>query len=46
MANDLIEFMKLLGFKSFYIIAHDRGARIAHRLALDFPDKVLKMILV
>ena len=46
MANDLIEFMKLLGFMSFYIIAHDRGARIAHRLALDFPDKVLKMILL
>ena len=46
MANDLIEFMKLLGFTSFYIIAHDRGARIAHRLALDFPDKVLKMILL
>mgnify|MGYP000729618314 CR=1 FL=1 len=46
MANDLKEFMKLLGFTSFYIIAHDRGARIAHRLALDFPDKVLKMILL
>ena len=46
MANDLVEFMKLLGFMSFYIIAHDRGARIAHRLALDFPDKVLKMILL
>ena len=46
MANSLIEFMKLLGFTSFNIIAHDRGARIAHRLALDFPDKVLKMILL
>ena len=46
MANSLIEFMKLLGYTSFNIIAHDRGARIAHRLALDFPDKVLKMILL
>jgi haloacetate dehalogenase len=46
MANDLIEFMELLGFTSFYIIAHDRGARIAHRLALDFPKKVIKMILL
>ena len=46
MAKDIINFMKLLGFKKFYLIAHDRGARIAHRLALDFPDKVLKMILL
>ena len=46
MANSLVEFMKLLGYTSFNIIAHDRGARIAHRLALDFPDKVLKMILL
>ena len=46
MAKDIEEFMKLLNFKSFYVLAHDRGARIAHRLALDFPDKVLKMILL
>jgi len=45
-AKDIEEFMKLLNFKSFYVLAHDRGARIAHRLALDFPDKVLKMILL
>ena len=46
MAKDIVEFMTLLGYTSFYIIAHDRGARIAHRLALDFPDKVIKMILL
>ena len=46
MAKDIEEFMKLLNFKSFYVLAHDRGARIAHRLALNFPDKVLKMILL
>ena len=46
MAKDIEDFMKLLNFKSFYVLAHDRGARIAHRLALDFPDKVLKMILL
>tara|TARA_B100000963_G_C22548542_1_gene635617 strand:- start:116 stop:1000 length:885 start_codon:yes stop_codon:yes gene_type:complete len=46
MAKDISEFMNLLGFTSYYIIAHDRGARIAHRLALDFPEQVLKMILL
>jgi haloacetate dehalogenase len=46
MANDIIEFMEISGFTSFYIIAHDRGARIAHRLALNFPDRVLRIILL
>ena len=46
MANDIVNFMNLLGFNKFYIVAHDRGARIAHRLALNFPNKVLKMILL
>jgi haloacetate dehalogenase len=34
------------GFDSFYLMAHDRGARVAHRLALDHPDKIKKMILL
>ena len=46
MAADMLEFMTNLGFNTFYILAHDRGARIAHRLALDFPNKVIKMILL
>ncbi len=46
MAKDVADFMSLLGFNSYYVIAHDRGARIAHRLALDFPETVLKMILL
>ena len=46
MARDISEFMSLLGFNSYYIVAHDRGARIAHRLALDFPEKVIKIILL
>ena len=46
MARDVSEFMSLLGFNSYYIVAHDRGARIAHRLAIDFPNKVIKMILL
>ena len=46
MAADMLEFMTNLGYDTFYVIAHDRGARIAHRLALDFPGKVIKMMLL
>jgi len=46
MAFDIINFMELLGFDKFQIVAHDRGARIAHRIALDFPEKVIKMMLL
>ncbi len=46
MAADMLEFMEKFTSDSFYVVGHDRGARIAHRLALDFPDKVLKMILL
>ena len=35
MAQDQYELMLALGFKQFSVIAHDRGARVAHRLALD-----------
>jgi len=46
MASDIINFMELLDFDKFYILAHDRGARIAHRLALNYSEKVIKMILL
>ena len=46
MASYMKEFMNLLGFDKFYLVGHDRGARIGHRLALDYPDKVLKLILL
>jgi len=42
MASDMNELMTLLGHKTFYLVGHDRGARISHRLALDFPEKVKK----
>jgi haloacetate dehalogenase len=34
------------GFTKFSVLAHDRGARVAHRLALDHPDKVERMCLL
>ncbi|WWC88260.1 uncharacterized protein L201_003167 [Kwoniella dendrophila CBS 6074] len=40
MASDQVQLMDYFGISQFYIIAHDRGARVAHRLALDYPEKV------
>jgi haloacetate dehalogenase len=45
-AKDQVEVMRQLGFEKFFIIGHDRGGRVAHRLALDFPNSVSKMILL
>ena len=40
-AQDQVEVMSKLGFESFHLVGHDRGARVGHRLALDHPDRVL-----
>jgi haloacetate dehalogenase len=42
MAQDQVDVMQHLGFKQFFVAGHDRGARTAHRMALDHPDKVKK----
>ncbi|MDC1208643.1 alpha/beta hydrolase [Litorivicinus sp.] len=46
MAEDVIRVMENLGYRRFYVGAHDRGARVAHRLGLDFPDRVKAMTLL
>jgi len=38
--------MSRFGFDKFNILAHDRGARVAHRLALDHPRTVEKVVLL
>ncbi|GAB3070603.1 alpha/beta fold hydrolase [Salinicoccus sesuvii] len=43
MARDQIAVMKTLGYEQFAVAGHDRGARCAYRLALDFPDVVTKL---
>ncbi len=43
MASDQVEVMEQLGFESFYVAGHDRGGRVAHRMALDHPDRVEKL---
>jgi len=46
MAQDQVEVMNQLGFDRFDVLAHDRGARVAHRLAMDHPDAVKKLIML
>src|SRR5262245_28382088 len=39
MARDFVEVMQKLGHEKFLVGSHDRGARVAHRLALDHPER-------
>jgi len=43
MAQDQIEVMRQLGFDRFFVAGHDRGGRVAYRMALDHPEHVLKL---
>jgi haloacetate dehalogenase len=40
MAQDQVDVMATLGFDAFHLVGHDRGGRVAHRLALDHPARV------
>jgi haloacetate dehalogenase len=46
MARDQLDVMRSLGFDRFAVVAHDRGARVALRLALDHPDAVTRLAIV
>jgi len=46
MAADQVAVMRHFGFEQFHVCAHDRGARVAHRLALDHPAAVERMMLL
>ena len=43
MAHDLIAVMAQLGFPSFSVAGHDRGGRVAYRLALDHPSQIERL---
>ncbi|HZR43678.1 MAG TPA: alpha/beta hydrolase [Ktedonobacteraceae bacterium] len=43
MARDQIAVMQQLGFGQFFVAGHDRGGRCAYRMALDHPERVLKL---
>jgi haloacetate dehalogenase len=43
MARDMVEVMSALGHRKFHVVGHDRGARVAHRLARDHGARVLSL---
>ena len=46
MAQDALAVMQHHGFDHFQVLAHDRGARVAHRLAADHPGAVQRLMLL
>ena len=46
MASDQVALMHALGHKTFSAAGHDRGARVLHRMALDYPDVVSRLALI
>jgi haloacetate dehalogenase len=42
-AGELVQLMQVLGFERFAVVGHDRGARVAYRLALDHPERVQRL---
>ena len=43
MALDQITLMRQLGFERFHVVGHDRGGRVAYRMALDHPEQVERL---
>jgi len=43
MAAAFVEMMRVLGQPSFFLAGHDRGGRVAYRMALDHPDRVQRL---
>ncbi len=43
MARDQVAVMRHFGFEDFALVGHDRGGRVAYRLALDHPDRVKRL---
>jgi haloacetate dehalogenase len=46
MALDQVRLMQRFGFDRFAMVGHDRGARVGHRLALDHPDALERLVLI
>jgi haloacetate dehalogenase len=46
MAADLVALMRSLGHERFAVVGHDRGGRVAHRLALDHPERVARLTVI
>ena len=46
MANEQVQVMASLGFDRFSVVGHDRGARVAHRMARDHPSRIDKLVVM
>lgn len=46
MAQDQVQVMRQLGYDEFFLCGHDRGGRVSHRLAVDHPQVVKKLMLL
>jgi haloacetate dehalogenase len=46
MARDMVQVMRAMGFARFFVVGHDRGGRVAYRMALDHPDAVERVALL
>ena len=46
MAQDMVRVMERLGFPRFSVAGHDRGGRVAYRMALDHPDRVERLAIL
>lgn len=46
MGADQLALMQRLGFERFHLVGHDRGARVAHRMALDAAERVESLTLM
>lgn len=46
MAADMVAVMRGLGFETFAVVGHDRGGRVAHRMALDHPDVITGLVVL
>ena len=43
MGGDMLSLMTSLGFERFHLVGHDRGGRVAHRMSLDAPERLLSL---
>lgn len=46
LAQDMVEVMDQLGIGTFSVCGHDRGGRVAHRLAVDHPSRVQRLCVI
>ncbi len=45
-ARDMVELMHTLGHQRYFVCGHDRGGRVAHRLAVDHPREVMRLMVL